>query len=533
MYSFLRKVGLLIFFLAVFITVSSAQDYNILDYGAKRDGVTLNTKSIQTAIDKCNKTGGRVIIPEGVFITGTVYMKSNVELHLNKGAELKGSSFFKDYPFNDIKYPNANTTDVNGKVLISRALIFSEGQKNIAFTGEGTINGSGDSKTFQLGNDGESEASRQRPCGLLIINCKNILMQGLHLKNSAYWMQNYIGCDSLHIKGIDVYNHANYNEDGMDIDARNVLIEDCHIDVDDDGICFKNHERKHVCGNILVRNCTVSSNCNAIKFGTVSMGGFKNVKITGCNITASKTDNIRHWQKNLHFIGLPITVISGIALESVDGAHIENVSVSNIKMTGVQTPIFIVLGNKGRNVVGSKGKSLVGSISNIRIENIQAESYSKMPSSITGLPGYYVENIKLKNIAITSMGNGTKDEGEKTLPENTEAYPENRMYGDIYPASGFYIRHAKNISFENVSLTLKNKDCRSNIVLDDVQNLTTNDLIMDAPSCDASSIKAINTKNLGFTHTRFTSPYKKLVKLQGTDKHEIHIDDKNDFEIDQ
>lgn len=531
MYSSLRKRGLLIFFLINTVAFSSAQDYNVLDYGAKGDSVSTNTASIQKAIDVCAETGGRVIIPEGVFLSGTIYMKSNVELHLNKGAELKGSSSFEDYPFNDISYPNANTMDIHGKVLISRALIFAEGQRNIAFTGEGTINGSGDSQTFQLGNDGGSAASRQRPCGLLIINCRNILMQGLHLKNSAYWMQNYIGCDSLHIKGINVFNHANYNEDGIDVDGRNVLIEDCHIDVDDDGICFKNHERKHICENILVRNCNVSSNCNAIKFGTVSMGGFKNVRIMNCNISASKTDNIRHWQKNLHFIGLPVTVISGIALESVDGAHIEDVSISNINMTGVQTPIFIVLGNKGRNIVGSATKSPVGSIKNISIENVKAESYSKMPSSITALPGYYVENIRLKNISITGMGEGTKAEGEKILQENTEAYPENRMYGDVYPSSGFYIRHAKNISFENVSLKLKSRDCRSNIVLDDVQDVRFNGLVMDAPSCDVAAVKAVNAKDVYFNDIRFTSSFKKLLKLEGGNKHEIHLEDKNDFEI--
>lgn len=529
---FNKRIFLLIF--TVFcISVSFAQNYIITDFGAKGDSSTINTQAIQKTIDECNrKGGGKVIVPKGVFLTGTIYMKSNVELHIEKDAELRGSGSFKDYPFNNVKYPNAFTTDTKGKVHMSHALIFAEAQKHISFTGEGTINGNGESESFQLGNDGESAASRQRPCGLLIINCKNILMQGLHLRNSAYWMQNYIGCDSLHIKGIDVYNHANYNEDGIDIDARNVLIEDCHIDVDDDGICFKNHERVHICENILVRNCNISSNCNAIKFGTVTIGGLKNVKITDCNITACKDDNIRHWQRNLHFIGLPITVISGIALESVDGANIENVLISNIVMTGVQTPIFIVLGNKGRNVVGSSGNSPVGSIKNITIENIKAESYSKMPSSITALPGYYVENIKLKNIAITGMSEGTTEEGEKILPENIHAYPENRMYGEVYPASGFYIRHGKNISFEDVSLKLKEKDCRSSLVLSDVQNISFKNLVMDTPSCSTSAIKIDSCSHINIVNPSFTSEYKKLVQLNATDKKEIHLSHTNsNFEI--
>lgn len=498
---------ILLFCLIVHSAFSQAQTYVVTSFGAVGDDSTLNTAAIQKAIDQCSRTGGRVVIPAGVFLTGTLYMRSHVELHLDRGAELKGSPSFNDYPVNSVQYPNAYTTSVDGKVLLSRALIFAEAQQHIAFTGEGTINGNGASAAFQLGNDGGSAASKQRPCGLLIINCRNILMQGLHLRNSAYWMQNDIGCDSLHIKAIDVYNHANYNEDGMDIDARNVLIEDCHIDADDDGICFKNHERDHICENILVRNCDISSNCNAIKFGTVSIGGFKNVKIENCHITPCKTDNIRHWQSHVRFIGLPVTVLSGIALEAVDGAHIENVSISNIDIKGVQTPIFIVLGNKGRNAVGTTGRSPVGSIRNILIEKVKAESYSRMPSSITAFPGYYVEDIRLKDIAITGMGKGTAEEGKIKLPEKPDAYPENRMYGEVYPASGFFIRHAKHISFENVTLKLRNKDCRSNIVLEDVQDMHFRHLVMDTPSCGVPAVQIDSSRMAGDTPVSFSADW--------------------------
>ncbi len=282
---------------------------------------------------------------------------------------------------------------------------------------------------------------------LLFINCKNINVYDLHLTNSAYWLQNYIGCDTLHLRGLSVYNHTNYNQDGIDIDARNVLVENCRIDVDDDGICFKSHERKNIVENIIVRNCTIASNCNAIKFGTVSMGGFKNVRISNCRIHKASADHIRHWQQNLEFIEQPVTVLSGIALESVDGAVIDQVHIEDIEMKDVQTPVFIVLGNKSRRPAGDTTYRQ-GKISNIHISNVRAESHSKMASSVTGFPGAYIENVQLENIRISGMGMGTLAEANAFFPENEKAYPENRMYGVVYPASGFYLRHVKRSRFQ-------------------------------------------------------------------------------------
>ncbi len=503
---------------------SQGNNYNILRFGAKGDGKFLNTKAIQTAIDACSKTGGRVIFPQGTFLTGTVYLKSNVNLFLEKGAVLLGSPSLKDYPLNNVHYQNIFTHSNKGTVQMSRALIFAEGAENISIGGRGTINGNGGSPEFDLGNDGASAESRQRPCGLLIINCTQIKVEGIFLTNSAYWMQNYLGCSNLHLKKLKVYNHSNYNQDGMDIDARNVLIEDCEIDVDDDGICFKNHERKNICENIIVRNCKIASNCNAIKFGTVGIGGLKNVKISDCVITAASADHIRHWQKQLKFIELPVTVLAGIALETVDGASIDSVEISGIRMTGVQTPIFIVLGNRGRNAVGSSGKSPAGSIKNVTIENITAISHSKMPSSITALPGYYAENIKLNNITISSMGKGTYEEGKMPLRENPSAYPENRMYGEVYPASGFYIRHAKGIEINNLKLSLRNPDSRPAIILDDVFNSSISNLKADAPSGEAAAVHIIKSAGIKIKGAKLDRQQAKLVGLTETQDTDVTIE---------
>jgi polygalacturonase len=208
--------------MAACVSCSKKTDYNILDYGAVADGKTISTKSIQQAINDCHQNGGgKVIVPGGTFLSGTIYMKDDVNLHLEAEAVLKGSSSFDDYPDNHVKYVNTYSYP-NGKLFANKAFIFGEGVNNVSITGEGIIDGNGDSPAFQLGNDSNPE-SRQRPCMILLIDSKNIKVHDLYLRNSAYWLQNYVGCDTLHLKGLKIYNHTNFNQDATDIDASNVL----------------------------------------------------------------------------------------------------------------------------------------------------------------------------------------------------------------------------------------------------------------------------------------------------------------------
>ncbi len=514
-----------------FLSCTDKKEFNILNYGAIGDNSTLNTEAIQKAINACHeKGGGKVIIPKGTFLSGTIYMKHNVNLHLEAEAILKGSPSFKDYPDNEVKYINSfsHRTD---RVFGNKALLFGEGVKNISITGSGTIDGSGDSPEFQLGNDSNFE-SRSRPCMLLFIDSKNIKVYDLNLRNSAYWLQNYLGCETLHLKGLNIYNHTNFNQDATDIDARNVLIEDCVIDADDDGICLKSHDPNRIVENVVVRNCTIASNCNAVKFGTKSDGGFKDIYISNCFIRKASEDNVRKWQEALEFIELPTTVISGFALESVDGGIIENVQVSDIEMEDVQTPIFIIM---GRRNVGQAGNDefynsenttpdpalAVGKVSNISFKNITARSHSKMASSITSVPGHYIENISLENIKISSMGNGTRREAGTELTEYNGFYPENRMYGFVYPASGFYLRHIKNITLKNVELEVRNKDYRSPVILDNVKTGVIEALSATPPAGGEPVIQIKRSKDISIKENR--SNHQPLVATVDTDPSEIKI----------
>jgi polygalacturonase len=434
-----------------------AQDYNIKTFGAKADEKTLNTAAIQTAIDQCSKTGGRVVIPEGAFLSGTLYFKSNVNLYLMAGAILKGSTQFKDYPDNVGK----------GGSKTNHAFLYALNVNHIAITGQGTINGNGQSAEFQLGDDSGPKGNGGRPVLILMKGCKYVDVMDVRLENSAFWMQNYVDCENLHVKGITVYNHVNFNNDGIDIDSKNVLVEDCVIDSDDDALCLKSHDADRTCENVTIRNCVISSNCNGIKFGTASLGGFRNINISNVRIHNAPVDRIRHWLENMKFIGQAKTVISGIAIENVDGGITDNINISNIYMQDVQTPIFIKLGNRG-STLKPAAKS-PGHLRNVTISNVTAESYSKMTSHITGLPGYDVENVQLNNIRINSMGTGTKEDAQIVLPENVTTYPENRMFGYVTPAGGLFARHVTGLVVQNCSWTTRAKDERPVVILDDVK----------------------------------------------------------------
>lgn len=488
----LRRMAWAVCAAVVCAACGDADGFDIRDYGAVGDGQTLNTEAIQRAVDACHAAGGgRVLFPEGVFRSGTIYVRDGVELYLERGAVLKGSDSFGDYPDNAVRYVNA-FSHPGGRLFENKALIFGEGVRDFAIRGEGTIDGSGDSETFRLGNDSDAR-SRRRPCMLLFVQCRNLSVEGLMLTNSAYWLQNYVGCDSVRLSGLRIYNHTNFNQDAADIDASNVVVERCVIDSDDDAICFKSHNADRAVENVVVRDCELATNCNAIKFGTLSMGGFRNIRVERCRIRPASEDNMRHWQQTLEYIELPTTVISGIAVESVDGARVENLVFSDIEMQGVQTPIFVVLGRRPAGQAGnmdfyaSGGRTAVeglkpGSISGLTFRNIRATSHSRMASSVTAAEGCAVEDVTLENVLFDGVGGGTREEALSVLPEYAGGYPENRMYGFAYPASGLFVRRVRNLCLDGVSLTTRREDFRPAVVLEEAEGVRVRSLTTTPPA---------------------------------------------------
>lgn len=461
--------------ISIFATVllsfeGSAANIDISQYGAKGDGRTVNTRAIQKAIDDCSRTGGTVTVPQGRFVTGTLYLKSNTTLFLEKGAVLLGSLDSSDYTPNSPKTLKCvSTHSRNGKSKTNYALIFAEDQDDISIAGEGTIDGQGDKKQYQKGDNGHD-----RPKLIFIISCRNVVIRDVFLTNSAFWMQDYLGCDGLKILGIRVLNHANWNNDGIDIDSRNVTVSDCTIDSDDDGICLKSYLRDMPCENVVITNCRVASNCDAIKMGTPGAGGFKNIAISNCIVHPSRYDNFRHWKATDKFISADASMVNGLSIECVDGGSTDGVVIDNITMKGVQTPIFIRVGNRMEKLNGDVVKP--STMRNVILSNIISDQLSRRTSSITAIPGSYIENIRLTHILFDIYSEGTREEGLDTVPEKENGYPSPHSFGPSLPAYGFFIRHVKNISLSDIQFNRLGSDLRYPMVIEDTHYCTINDL---------------------------------------------------------
>jgi len=260
-----------------------AKDYAVRDFGIEGDGNTLNTKSIQAAIDYVNaKGGGRLVFGPGNYVTGTIYIKSNVTLHLERGASILGSL----NPFDYDKDPYINW----------KSLIYAIKQENIGITGQGTINGRGFDNAMNTLNmvhrgliEDELKYDRvrewNRPENIYFRECNNIKIIGITLKNPASWNQTYDQCVNILVDSITVDSKSYWNNDGIDIvDCKDVIIRNSHFDAADDAICFKSHDANAICENVLVENCTARSSASALKFGTVSRGGFRNFVVRNLTV---------------------------------------------------------------------------------------------------------------------------------------------------------------------------------------------------------------------------------------------------------
>ena len=452
--------GLSVLLLCFITSLSLAQDYVITDYGAKPGTDFLNTEAINKAITACSENGGgRVIIPAGTFKSGTLLMKNNVELHLQVGAFLVASTVLKDFPMQP-QPAYRSQKDPGGW----RALIYANEVSNIAITGFGTIDGNGaqqkpdpDSK-YKSDRDG-------RPRNILFISCKFVRVEGIRMRNSGIWNQHYLNCEDVIVDRINVYNHANRNNDGIDIDGcRRFTLSNSIFDTDDDAIVLKSTGASG-CEDIVITNCIVSSFCNAIKAGTESTGGFRNISISNCVVRPSRNTDPP-------VFGTP-RGITGLSLEIVDGGVMEGVSISNITIEGTDCPLFIRLGNRARKHTEAAPPPPMGAMRNIVISNVTAYATGNYSSSITAIPGYYVENVSLSNIQFFNIG-GLQQGGYiadvRKVKEDETGYPQPTVWKEL-PSSGLFIRHAKNIQINGLILGSEKQDPRVPIIGVDVKGL--------------------------------------------------------------
>ncbi len=331
------------FFVVLRPGTAAAEDkvYDVRKFGARGDGQTPDTAGIQTAIDAASNAGGGVVLfTPGSYLSGSLHLRSHVELRIETNATLLGSSSRSDYQ--------------KGRWF---ALLLANQQDQITISGGGTINGQGHTLAKDVARRMESgelkksyrkpnvPSENERPLLIEFSDCRHVKITGVTLSDSSCWVENYIRCQDLVIEGIKVESNAFYNNDGIDIsDCHGVKISACDLNCEDDGICLKSEAGGDGCRDVDVSNCRIRSNANAFKLGTASHGGFHKIKAT--NLTIYDTAH------------------SAIALESVDGGVLEDVTFEHIRARNTQNAIFLRLGHRNQD-------ESVGRLENVLIRDLK------------------------------------------------------------------------------------------------------------------------------------------------------------------
>lgn len=459
-----RRIFPLLAFLLLAFSASAA-DYNVRDYGAKGDGSTLDTKAINDAIDAASaQGGGRVVLTAGRYQSGSIHMKSNVELHLELGAVLVATKDTAAYdelePFDHPQYQDG------GHTFFHNSLIWAEGQSNIAITGLGTIDGEGltrrDTKHGERKHDVGDKA-------IAFKLCRGVTLRDFTIYRGGHFAIILTGCDIGTLDNLVI----DTNRDGVDLDCcKFFTMTNCKVNSPfDDGIVVKASyalNKPVASENITVTGCTVSGYklgtlldgtyqphpgggaTGRIKLGTESNGGYRNIAVSNCTLIDSR----------------------GLAFEEVDQGRMENVVVSNISMTRVNHyAIYITTGRRNR---GPKENTDVSLGSDIYINNVVALDCDTMAGIIvTGMPGHPLRNIRLSNIYCQYRGGAKAYPKGKSYPEQGTVYPEPKFAGNT-PSYGLYARHVDGLYADGVKFSLMSPDGRPAVLTEDVSDCHLN-----------------------------------------------------------
>ncbi len=470
----LRLLGAAAVFSLLCVSSSFGQQgyvaFNVRDFGATGNGQNIDSKAINNAINAAaNAGGGTVYLPAGEYQCGSIRLKSNVALYLEQGAVIIATS---ENPEVNYDQAEASVNDIYqdyGHSHWHNSLIWGDSVHDVSISGTGEIYGKGLVKGFI--KDG-MVANKS----ISLHSCRNVIIRDITIFHGGWFGILASGVDNLTIDDLKI----DTNRDGIDIDCcKNVHVSNCSINSpNDDALCLKSSYAlgdPRATKNVTITNCQVSGydegtlldgtykrSDNAsghrptgrIKFGTESNGGFKNIAISNC----------------------VFDYCGGLALESVDGAALEDVAISNITMRDVvNDPIFLRLGARMRGPKGTK----VGELRRIKITNVIVDDADSMHCiTIAGIPGHDIHDVELNNISVYYRGGGTGKESERIVPENEDKYPEPGMFGPA-PAYGLFARHASGIELSDVNFYLTAPDSRPAFRFEDTKGIYMDDVSAD------------------------------------------------------
>jgi len=445
--------------------------YDVTAFGARGDGKTVDTASINQAITAAADAGGGTVnFPAGTYLSYSIRLQSNVGLHLGHGCTIVAAEG-TGYDAAESNQPWENYQDY-GHNHWHNSLIWGEQLHDVSISGPGRIWGKGLSRGE--GPPPHAETPGVGNKSIALKNCHNVALRDFSILHGGHFGILATGVDNLTIDNLLI----DTNRDGMDIDCcRNVRIAHCSVNSPwDDAIVLKSSYALGFARSterVTISDCLVAGDyeegtlldgtfrrfdptrklapyeevwrTGRIKFGTESNGGFKNITISNCVFDACH----------------------GLALESVDGAQFEDVAITNLTMREIyDAPIFIRLGSRMRGPAGAA----VGVIRRVLISNVVcSNATSPICSIITGIPGHKVEDVRLSNIVIEHNGGGTREQASIRVPEKEAQYPDPDMFGPL-PAHGFFVRHVRGIEMEGIKIISAKRDERPAFVLEDVEN---------------------------------------------------------------
>ncbi|SDD06523.1 Glycosyl hydrolases family 28 [Paenibacillus sp. UNCCL117] len=440
--------------------------FEVKDYGAAGDGVTVDTKAIQQAIDACFAAGGGyVVLAGGTFVSGTLFLKSNVYLQVNSSAILLANPDIGDYP--DGTHYNRYTNET----YMDKCLIYAEDAANIGVIGQGEINGN--AECFP------NEGSIYRPMMMRFLRCRNIHVKGLRLHNAPAWTTAFLDSAYIWCESLDIRNDKRYNGDGLDYDGcQNVFISNCYIRGTDDNLCLQASSKQYPMKNVHITNCHFTSICAAVRIGLKSVGDISNVAIHNCTF-----ENV--WRE-------------GIKIECTEGGSITDIVAQGLVMRNVTRPIFIILNNRLNRIGSSVGLDempAIGTLERITLSDILAtdddemfNTHYRLAKDIMGCPSFNgirvdacdshpIRDLTLRNITYTFVGGVRKEDIPAEYPKVWDMrhdHPE-KVSENYYPnwsrATFMDIRNVERLILDGLKLHAMTEDTRDSVVMENCKTL--------------------------------------------------------------